>query len=797
MAWFPCNIGGGGSSEIANILKGATEPTSSIGDNGQLYLKYIKGTQQDFSDFNSLNESSMTLFNSENEAEFIFNGGSAIGAQYYTQVDLTGIDSIQVKVDSFGDSYDNYNTPRFAPILIIENTINPASAYPANTSIVSANGETYRVNNVGDAITFNADVSNLTGNYWIVLSSIGATSKWTNLYIVANSSDNVVCDSFAKVNNVWQNLIGTNVDDITYTSNPHTTKDVAYLKWQILKTRNVPNNGFLQIADFYLYQNAEKYSWDSNVSISTDMAGATGYEIANLIDGNSNTKYATGQWGSSQTNECNIVISLGETITLDAHSTYSFCTPNDETSRDPVSWKLYGSTDGTTWELLDKRTDATVPTDRYRETISFPVSEVEGGGGDSPVETKELIYSIDESQGGAWVNSNIDTTQFIELYFRYTDSVSGDDYTAIVKIEDIAVYTGGADVYTTVFPSAVSGLAFNVRIYNNELYVSFNGVGVNTKVVGIYKKVTVKGNATVKQGTFVSATSQFGIVDVDCGFKPDMIMVKLPFTGGDTVSYWEKGLSYAQNSAIWCLKPVENVSYEVALGRVDGETGIQAINDDGFSFMSNGGNTQGVTCEYIAVKYEAEPTPTGDVYTIEQGDTLTAPDETPVNAETDKLYMFFTGNHSGSFTNANVLVGSTSYFEIISGIGIASAIIQATSNTMTYNGAHSGDYYAVEIDVLKNGIEDLSVSCIDRASSWTSGASISANIGDYYLIADTVNNESGTIIGADTLIEETLTHPTVIDLNVKIRIIKATATTISLSSGNNLYYRRFSLLKQI
>lgn len=115
----------------------------------------------------------------------------------------------------------------------------------------------------------------------------------------------------------------------------------------------------------------------------------------------------------------------------------------------------------------------------------------------------------------------------------------------------------------------------------------------------------ISGNATVKQGAFVSASTQYGIVDVDLGFKPDMLMVKLPFTGGDTVSYWEKSLSYAQNSAIWCLKPAENVSYEIALGRQSGETGIQAINDNGFSFMSNGWNTRNVTCEYIAVKYEA------------------------------------------------------------------------------------------------------------------------------------------------------------------------------------------------
>lgn len=111
------------------------------------------------------------------------------------------------------------------------------------------------------------------------------------------------------------------------------------------------------------------------------------------------------------------------------------------------------------------------------------------------------------------------------------------------------------------------------------------------------------GNATVKQGTFVSSSTQYGIVDIDVGFEPDLVLVSMPFGNNDTTSYWERNLSYAQTDAIWCLKPAENVTYQVALNRASGETGIQAINNDGFSFMSNGANTRGVTCSYVAVKY--------------------------------------------------------------------------------------------------------------------------------------------------------------------------------------------------
>ena len=113
------------------------------------------------------------------------------------------------------------------------------------------------------------------------------------------------------------------------------------------------------------------------------------------------------------------------------------------------------------------------------------------------------------------------------------------------------------------------------------------------------------GNATVVTGTFTSASTQHGIVSVDIGLKPDLLMVFMKLTGGndDTCSYWEKDASWSEDFAIWCLQPAEGSSYPVLLGRVDGETGIQQINNNGFSYMSNGWNTQGCTCRYVAIKY--------------------------------------------------------------------------------------------------------------------------------------------------------------------------------------------------
>ena len=200
--------------EGQTILRGTAAPNSSVGSNGQIYLQTIKGEKLDLSTFSLLSESSMDIHKSSDLLSFNYIGGQNIGAQAYKQIDLTDVDEIQVTVDTSSPSYDNYTTQRFAPILIIENNINPASNYPANTSIVSANGETYRVNTQGDSVTFIADVSELTGNYWIVISSIGATTNWYNLYLKSSTYDEVVCDTFAKVNGNWQDLIGTDINDI-------------------------------------------------------------------------------------------------------------------------------------------------------------------------------------------------------------------------------------------------------------------------------------------------------------------------------------------------------------------------------------------------------------------------------------------------------------------------------------------------------------------------------------------------------------------------------------------------------
>ena len=103
----------------------------------------------------------------------------------------------------------------------------------------------------------------------------------------------------------------------------------------------------------------------------------------------------------------------------------------------------------------------------------------------SPIE----LYSFNQSQGGVWIDTYVDVTDFDALLFTY-DTGTDDRLMRQIPKSDIAVYTGGTDVYTTIFTSNEIGKALNVRIYNDVLWVSFNGTGASTNVVTVYEPIT-------------------------------------------------------------------------------------------------------------------------------------------------------------------------------------------------------------------------------------------------------------------------------------------------------------------
>lgn len=97
--------------------------------------------------------------------------------------------------------------------------------------------------------------------------------------------------------------------------------------------------------------------------------------------------------------------------------------------------------------------------------------------------SKTLLYTFNLSQGGAWLNTQVDVTDIDVFLFERVDSSDVNNQTLIEK-SDIAVYTGGQDVYTNVYRQ--NGKDMNVRIYNNILYVSYGSTGSSSYVTNVY-----------------------------------------------------------------------------------------------------------------------------------------------------------------------------------------------------------------------------------------------------------------------------------------------------------------------
>lgn len=139
----------------------------------------------------------------------------------------------------------------------------------------------------------------------------------------------------------------------------------------IITKRRGTGDVVLQFSELNFYDaNKNKIAWDV-VSIDCNMSGFAGEEIGNIVDGSNSTKFCTGGWGSGTTAECIITINVSDS--MERLSYYSYVTGNDSINRDPISWSLYYSEDGDTWEVIDVESDVTITTNRNAETSLFKI----------------------------------------------------------------------------------------------------------------------------------------------------------------------------------------------------------------------------------------------------------------------------------------------------------------------------------------------------------------------------------------------------------------------------------------
>jgi hypothetical protein len=131
----------------------------------------------------------------------------------------------------------------------------------------------------------------------------------------------------------------------------------------------------MQIGELELF----KYGTNVNIphpyilqSISTPGSSSDGGQGPDkLIDGTSTTKYLGGNWPVGVYGSSNITIDLGRMLEFNQ---YRFLTADDDPTRDPVSWTLWGSVDNVAYVLLDNVTAATITSSRQTATQLFNIT---------------------------------------------------------------------------------------------------------------------------------------------------------------------------------------------------------------------------------------------------------------------------------------------------------------------------------------------------------------------------------------------------------------------------------------
>lgn len=117
-----------------------------------------------------------------------------------------------------------------------------------------------------------------------------------------------------------------------------------------------------------LTQRTRDVTLPATLTVSNENSGgsAASEGSSKLIDGNTSTKFYTGTYVA---NDFWLQLQLGEEKTIHA---YTLTSGNDASSRDPKTWQLQGSNDGTNWTTLDSRTDYTFLS--RNETVSFELN---------------------------------------------------------------------------------------------------------------------------------------------------------------------------------------------------------------------------------------------------------------------------------------------------------------------------------------------------------------------------------------------------------------------------------------
>lgn len=163
---------------------------------------------------------------------------------------------------------------------------------------------------------------------------------------------------------------------------PQISSTITHVKWVLLNTRNRSSTGdIVQVGEFELYDTDDQLLTYSSISTTFGNGGTPTYDTNQyqqtpdkLIDGDISLKMCC----TNFTTSClglEITMELMDPIDIRDIKQYRYITANDQDVRDPVTWDLYVSSDGTDWTLVDRQVDdSTIPTARETSTAYYEIT---------------------------------------------------------------------------------------------------------------------------------------------------------------------------------------------------------------------------------------------------------------------------------------------------------------------------------------------------------------------------------------------------------------------------------------
>lgn len=218
----------------------------------------------------------------------------------------------------------------------------------------------------------------------------------------------------------------------------------TYQYYRFLPVKAYGNNGNIQLGEFTFSRGGTVLNTNNrngsgtgviNVAITSGTQNPTdGEGPAKVGDGDLNTKWFKGNPFSEAEA---LVFNFGAPVTIDS---YNWGSGNDSVAywRNPVSWRFYGSTDGTNWEVLDSRSDYPINNAdlTYQAGFTLPAS----------IQPALLSFAPAASTPGIVLN---DTPATLAWDTDYSDAVTIDpgaipgpaDGTTLVTPDDNSTFT--------------------------------------------------------------------------------------------------------------------------------------------------------------------------------------------------------------------------------------------------------------------------------------------------------------------------------------------------------------------